>query len=171
VLFSVAKMRIHLKQKHRMMWAKYKKQLLLQGRKKRTKDSELAAASSDGHLQADEKTVGDVANTRKDVVNASDDKDGGNVPDDAKDGGDALSDPKDDRDATNGIAGIGVASLGDAAFDNKCVGDAANENHHVRKPEETETDEKRVDGGCHYPAEVAKFCQPSGETSASVSCS
>jgi len=75
VLFSVAKMRIHLKQKHRMMWAKYKKQLLLQGRKKRTKDSELAAASSDSHLQGDEKKVGDAASNSKDVVNASDDND------------------------------------------------------------------------------------------------
>jgi hypothetical protein len=173
VLFSVAKMRIHLKQKHRMMWAKYKKQLLLQGRKKRTKDSELAAASSDGHLQDDGKKVGDAASNSKDIVNASDDKDGGNVTDEAKAVGDALNDRKEDRVATNGNAGIGAASLGDDSFDNKCVGDASNENHHVRKPEETETetDEKSVDGGCHYHAEVAKFCQPSGDTSASVSCS
>ncbi len=167
MLFSVAKMRIHLKQKHRMMWAKYKKQLLLQGRKKRTKDSELAAASSDSHLQDDGKKVGDAATNSKDAVNASDDKNDGNVSDDAKAVGDALNKHKNDRVTTNGNAGI------DAAIDNKCVGDAANENHHVRKPEETETetDEKSVDGGCHYQAEVVKFCQPSGDTSASVSCS
>jgi hypothetical protein len=156
VLFSVAKMRIHLKQKHRMMWAKYKKQLLLQGRKKRTKDSELAAASSEGHLQDDGIKVGDAASNSKDVVNATDDKDGGTVTDDAKDVGDAMLDHKNDRVATNGNAGIGAASLGDAEIDNKCVGDASNES---------------VDGGCHYQAEVAKFCQPSGDTSASVSCS
>jgi hypothetical protein len=171
VLFSVAKMRIHLKLKHRMMWAKYKKQLLLQGRKKRTKDSELAAASSDSHLQGDEKKVGDAASNSKDVVNASDDNDNRNVSDDAKDVGEASSDHKDDRVETNGNAGIGAASLGDAEIDNKCVGNASNENHPVRKPEETETDEKSVDGGCHYQAEVVKFCQPSGDTSASVSCS